>query len=92
MAAESLWHSDSYLGARYRRLRGRMEGQKAVQAMAHCHRARLVYRRMTPGEEYVDRGAAYFDRKRSEREIIGLKRKAAALGLKRVPLKLVPAS
>ena len=26
MAAESLWHSDSYLGAR--RLRGRMEGKK----------------------------------------------------------------
>ena len=89
MAAESLWHSDSYLGARYRRLRGRMEGQKAVQAH---YRARLVYRRMTPGEEYVDRGAAYFERNRSEREIVGLKRKAAALGLKLVPMKLVPAS
>jgi hypothetical protein len=43
-----------------------MEGKKAVQAMAH-YRARLVYRRMTQGEEYVDRGAAYFDRKRSGR-------------------------
>ena len=68
-----------------------MEGQKAVQAMAH-YLARLVYRRMTPGEEYVDRGAAYFDKKRREREIVGLKRKAAALGLKLVPMKLVPAS
>src|SRR5258708_5593846 len=35
MSAEALWHSDSYLGARYRRLRGRMEGKKAVKAMAH---------------------------------------------------------
>ena len=91
MAAESLWHSDSYWGARYRRLRGRREGKKAVQARAH-YRARPVYRRMTQAEAYVDRGAAYFDRKRSEREIVGLKRKAAALGLKLVPMKLMPAS
>jgi hypothetical protein len=67
-----------------------MEGKKAVQAMAH-YRARLVYGRMTQAEESVERGAASFDRKRSEREIVGLKRKAAALGLKRVPMKLVPA-
>ena len=34
MAAESLSRSDSYLGARYRRLRGRMDGKAPVKAMA----------------------------------------------------------
>ena len=34
MAAESLKASDSYLGAKYRQLRARLEGTKAVKAMA----------------------------------------------------------
>jgi transposase len=83
MAAESLSDSDSYLGARYRRLRGRMEGEKAIKAMAH-YLARLVYRLVTKGEEYVDRGAAYYERKRADRDLTYLKRKAAELGLKLV--------
>jgi transposase len=84
MSAESLSHSDSYLGARYRRYRGRMDGKATVKVMAH-YLACLVYRMLTKGQEYVDRGAAYFEKKRSEREIVGLKRKAAAFGMKLVP-------
>lgn len=42
MAAESLSNSDSYLGARYRKYRGRMEGKKTVKTMAH-YLACLVY-------------------------------------------------
>jgi len=85
MAAESLWHSNSYLGARYRRLRGRMEGEKAIKAMAH-YLARLVYRLVTRGQEYVDRGAAYYERQRAQRDLMHLQRKAAELGLKLAPL------
>jgi len=85
MAAESLSRSDSYLGARYRRFRGRMDGRKAVKAMAH-YLARLVYRLLTKGQDYIDRGAAYFENKRAEREIVGLKRKAAELGMQLVPV------
>jgi transposase len=84
MSAQGLSKSDSYLGARYRRLRGRMEGKKAVKAMAR-HLACLVYRMLTKGQEYVDRGATYFEKKRSERELVGLKRKATELGMKLVP-------
>lgn len=83
MAAESLSRSDSYLGARYRQFRARMEGPEAVKAMAH-YLARLVYRLLTKGEEYYDRGVAYFEKKRSERELVRLQRKAAELGLKLV--------
>lgn len=80
MAAQSLSRSDSYLGARYRHLRGRLGGQKAVKAMAR-YLACLVYRLLTKGQAYVDRGVAHFERRRSEREMATLKRKAAELGM-----------
>lgn len=84
MAAESLCRSNSYLGARYRRLRARLGGKQAVKAMAR-YLACLVYRLLTKGQEYVDRGAAYFENKRTERDILLLKRKAAELGMQLVP-------
>ncbi|MBZ5725185.1 MAG: IS110 family transposase [Acidobacteriia bacterium] len=84
MGAESLWHSDSYLGARYRRFRGRMDGKKAVKAMAR-YLACLIYRLLTRGQDYIDRGAAYFENKRTLREMVNLKRKAAELGMKLLP-------
>jgi transposase len=80
MAAQSLWRSDSYLGARYRHLRARLGGQKAVKAMAR-YLACLIYRLLTKGKAYVDRGAAHFQSKRTERELLALRRKAAELGM-----------
>ncbi len=59
MAARSLKESDSYLGARYRSLRGRLGG--AVRGMARYLACR-IYRMMTKGETYVDRGVAYFEK------------------------------
>jgi len=49
MAAQSLSRSNSYLGARYRRLRARLEGPVAVKAMAR-YLACLVYRMVTKGQ------------------------------------------
>ena len=84
MAAQSLSRSNSYLGARYRRLRYRMDGPVAIKAMAH-YLACLVYRVVTKGQAYVDRGAAHYEAKRNERERIALQRRAATLGLRLVP-------
>ena len=42
----------------------------------------LVYRLLTQGQEFVDRGAAHFERKRADRELIALQHKAAELGMK----------
>jgi transposase len=84
-AAESLVRSDSYLGARYRHFTGRLVGLKGVKAMAR-YLACLVYRLLTKGPAWVDRGAAYYENKRREREFIGLQRKAAAAGMKLVPI------
>ena len=87
MAAESLHDSNSYLGARYRSLRGRLRhGLKAVKAMAR-YLACLIYRMLTKGEAWVDRGAAYFEQKRQERELRHLQRRAAAMGMQVVAAK-----
>ena len=45
----------------------------------------LVYRMLTKGQAWVDRGAAYYEQRRQERELIHLQRKAKALGLQLVP-------
>ena len=84
MAAQSLSRSDSYLGARYRRLRVRLDGPVAVKAMAR-YLACLVYRMVTKGQAYVDHGAAHYEAKRQEKERAALQRRAALLGLKLVP-------
>lgn len=85
MAAQALSRSDSYLGARYRTLRARLGPPKAVKAMAR-YLACLVYRLMTNGQEYVDRGAQHYESRRQERERTALKRKAAALGFQLIPV------
>ena len=84
MAAQALSRSDSYLGARYRSLRGRLGGPRAVKAMAR-YTACLVYRLLTKGQAYVDRGAAHYETKYRERQKITLQRKAAELGYQLVP-------
>lgn len=68
MAAQSLQRSETYLGAKYRQLRARLEGTKAVKAMAR-YLACLVYRLMQYGQAWVDRGSAYYQSQRQERDV-----------------------
>ena len=63
MASQSLSRSNSYWGARYCRLRMRMDGPLSIKAMAR-YLACLVYRMVTKGQVYADRGAAHYDAKR----------------------------
>jgi transposase len=44
----------------------------------------LVYRMLMKGQDWVDRGAAYYEQRRKERELIHLERRAKALGLQLV--------
>jgi transposase len=85
MAASTLRESDSYLGARFRALRARLGPGKAIKAMA-AHLARLIYRMLTRGQAWVDRGADVFEERRTEREKKALQRKATALGLRLMPV------
>jgi transposase len=84
MAASGLKDSDSYLGARFRQLRARLGPGKATKAMA-AQLARLFYRMLTNGQEWVDRGTQEHEKRRVEREKQFLLRKAASLGYRLEP-------
>ena len=86
MAATTLLNSKNYLGGRYRHLRKQLPSHaSAVKAMAR-YLAVLVYRMLTRGEAWVDRGAARFEQRRTELEVTTLNFKARARGFKLVPI------
>jgi len=80
LAATTLLRSQSYLGGQYRRLRARLGAPKAITAMAH-KLARLVYRMLKWGHEYVDKGLQYYEERHREQQVQLLKKRAAKLGL-----------
>ena len=84
MAAMSLSHSDSALGAFYRRLSGRMDKPRANTATAH-KLARMVYFMQTRGEDYVDQGRERYEEMQRQRSIASLRRRAAAMGFQIAP-------
>jgi transposase len=84
MAAQSLIRSQSYLGARFRYLRAKLGGVKAVKAMARVL-ACLFYRLLTKGQIWVDRGTVEFEVRRQQREFAALQRKARDFGMQLVP-------
>jgi len=84
MAAMSLAHSDSALGAFYRRLCARMDKPRANTAVAH-KLARLVYFMLTRGEAFVDQGQQRYEAQQRQRSIAALERRAAALGFQLHP-------
>src|SRR5436305_1430425 len=80
MAATSLWRSKTYLGAKFKRLRTRLGAPKAITAMAHSL-ARLVYRMLKYGQEYVDKGMEFYQQRYQQQQIRWLQNKAKDLGL-----------
>ena len=80
LAATTLLRSQSYLGAQYRRFRTKLGTPKAVTAMAH-KLARLVYRMLRWGHEYLDKGLQYYEQRHREQQVQLLKKRAAKLGL-----------
>jgi transposase len=85
MAASSLLHSDTYLGAQFRRLRASLGAPVAIKAMA-AKLARLVYRMLRYGMQFVDRGAFFYEARHRQRQIHSLKQRAAKLGFTLTPV------
>ena len=93
MAASCLIRSRSYLGAQYRRLRTRLGAPKAMTAMAH-RLARLVYRMLKYGQQYVDKGTEYYEQRYQNQQIHLLQKMAIKLGFQVTPapgLHITPA-
>jgi transposase len=85
MAATSLRESQSYLGAQFRRLRSRLGPPKTITAMA-AKLARLVYRMLKYGQEYVDKGTAQYEEKYRMQKLKMIAKQAAEHGLALVPM------
>ena len=79
MCAESLLQSKSALGAYARRMRSRRDTRIAITATAH-KLARLVYRTLKYGEEYVDQGQQLYEQKYQAAVLKSLNRTARKLG------------
>ena len=88
MAAQSLHHSKSALGANFRRLKARLGPQRAIKAMA-CKLARILYRMIRYGVPFREIGPEEYDQRFRGRTIKNLKRRARALGYQLVPKQQV---
>jgi transposase len=84
LAAWNLIRSQSALGANFRRLRSKLGAPKAVTAMAH-KLARLVYRMLKFGAEYIDKGMEAYESRYRQRQTKWLTKQAAALNLQLIP-------
>jgi transposase len=84
MAALSLRHSATALGAYYRRLARRIGGDVAVFATAR-KLATLIYRLLRWGQPYVDEGVEAFEKRYQQQHIKGLAARAKELGYQLMP-------
>ena len=79
LAAQSLHHSKSALGAFFRRMKARLGPQKAITATAH-KLARIIYRLLKYGEAYVAQSEAQYQELSRKRALTELTRRAHRLG------------
>jgi transposase len=79
LAARSLHHSQSALGAFFRRMQGRLGTPKAITATAH-KLARLVSHLLNYGSAYVQQGLDAYEAPYRERKVTTMAKQAKALG------------
>ena len=84
MAALSLRHSQTALGAYYRSIAQRIGGDVAVFATAR-KLATLIYRLLRWGQPYLDEGAAAYENRYRQQRIKSLAAKAKQLGYQLTP-------
>ena len=85
LAARSLPHSQSALGAFLRRMQARLGTPKAITATAH-KLARLVSSLLQHGSAYVQQGLDAYEAPYHERKVQTMAKQAKALGYTLVPL------
>ncbi len=79
MCAQSLLNSKSALGAYARRMRARKDTPVAITATAH-KLARLIYRTLKYGQDYVDVGSDSYEAKYQAAVVKSLQKRARSLG------------
>lgn|SRR5262245_10124855 len=89
IAATTLERSKTALGAFYRRMKGKLGPAAAVTATAH-KLARIIYRLLKYGENYVRQGMEEYEKKYRERLLHNLHKTAATLGFELKPKQELP--
>jgi transposase len=79
LAAACLHHSQSAVGAFFRRLKARLGAPKAITATAH-KLARLIYSMLKHGTTYVMQGMDEYEQQYRQRAVKNLRRRAHELG------------
>lgn len=79
LAAQTLARSNSALGAFYRRLRGRLGPEKAINAAAHKI-ARMIYWTLKYQRPYVDPGPDHYTKKHQDKILRSIEKRARQLG------------
>ena len=85
MAATSLRHSETALGAYYRQMARRIGGDVAVFATAR-KLATIIYRLLRWGQPYLDEGAEAYERRYQADRIASIKARAKELGYQLTPI------
>jgi len=83
LAATTLERSQTALGAYYRRMKAKLGGAEGVTATAH-KLARILYRMLTHGDEYVRQGMEEYEKKHQARKLQALQKAAESIGLQLV--------
>lgn len=86
LAAYSLQRSASAIGAFFRRKKAHIGAPKAITATAHKI-ARIFYKMLKHGTEYVDLGQEYYEQHYKDRVILNLKRRAKKFGYELINIK-----
>jgi transposase len=79
MAASTLYHSQTALGAYLRRLKSRLGAPKAITAAAH-KLAKIIYHMLRYGTRFKEMGQEYYEQQYKDRLLRNLKKKAEFLG------------
>jgi transposase len=88
VCAQGLFTSKSALGAFARRMNSKLGPASAITAIAH-KLAKLVYRLLRYGDDYLDIGEELYEKQYQERALKNLQRRARQLGFSLVPTENV---
>jgi transposase len=88
LAATTLERSQSALGAYYRRMKAKLGAAEGVTATAH-KLARILYRMLKHGQEYVRQGIEDYEKKHHARKLKALQKAAESIGLQLVQKQTV---
>ncbi len=84
IAANTLYNSECAFGAFLRRMKARLGSPKAITALAH-KLAKLIYRMLKYGGEYVEKGVEFYEEMYRKRREASLRKKAKEMGYDLTP-------